>query len=94
MVALRIEMEQNHAFRKHGETHWRQRLESLQRQITVKIEEFASKAEANAYSLRGNIPRPINTNMGGYLNPVELDICIYDLDYLKQFIHDYSRGKK
>ena len=60
----------------------------------MKIEEFSSKAEGNAYSKRGNIHRPANTNMGGWLNPLYLDICIYDLDYLKQFIHDYSRGKK
>jgi hypothetical protein len=68
-------------------------LDALQRTIASKIEQFSSKAEADTYGNRGNIPRPINTNMGGFLNPVYLDVCIYDLDYLKQFIHDYSRVK-
>jgi hypothetical protein len=64
----------------------------LQDDIAAKIEELSSKAEAITYRHRGNIPRAINTNMGGFMWPVRVDVCIYDLDYLKTFIHDYARG--
>ncbi len=94
MVVLRIEIEEDLGPRKYSSAHWQQKLEALQHTLTAKIEQFASKAEANAYSRRGNIPRPPNPLMGGFLNPVHLDVCIYDLDYLKQFIHDYSRNRE
>jgi hypothetical protein len=31
--------------------------------------------------------------MGGYVHPLYLDIAIHDIDYLKQFIQDYSRNR-
>jgi hypothetical protein len=75
-------------------TMWQQKFGALENQIADKIEQLSSKAEAITYRNRGNIPRAINPNMGGYLWPHPLvDVCIYDLDYLKTFIHDYERGR-
>jgi hypothetical protein len=96
MVNLRIEMEKDivRPQRRCSDAEWNRKLDALQQAIATKIEQFSSKAEADTYSSRGNIPRQINTNMGGYVRPIFLDVCIYDLDYLKQFIHDYSRQKQ
>lgn len=93
MVTLRIDMERDVSEKKFNEKHWTNKLKELQQLITTKIEQFSSKAEANMYSKRGNISRPINPVMGSYSNPLHLDICIYDLDYLKEFIRDYSRNR-
>jgi hypothetical protein len=43
---------------------------------------------------RGNIPRTVDPTTGGFLWPVLIDTCVYDLDYLKAFIHDYARGRE
>jgi hypothetical protein len=32
--------------------------------------------------------------VGGFVNPLHIDLCIHDLDYLRKFIHDYSRKEK
>jgi hypothetical protein len=93
MVTLRIEMEQDRGVKTFGDIYWSERLAALQQAIASTIERFSSKAEADTYSNRGNIPRTINIAMGGFTNPLWLDVCIYDLDYLKQFVIDYSRQK-
>jgi hypothetical protein len=93
MVRLRIEMEQDLGPRCISSTEWQRRFDDLQARIAAKIEQFSTKAEAQAYSNRGNINRPPNPMMGGFLNPLHLDLCIHDLDYLREFIQDYSRHK-
>jgi len=91
---MRNEMERlyrNHVF---DEAFWSKTVGIVQDAIESKIEEFSSKAEAIAYRHRGNIVRQLNPNVGGFLNPLLVDTCIHDLDYLRQFIHDYSRNKQ
>jgi hypothetical protein len=92
MTALRIDMEQNPA--RLSDKDWNTKLGELQSRIVGKIEQFSSRAEATAYRNVGNLQRPINTNMGGFLHPLYLDICIRDIDYLNQFIIDYSRKRE
>ena len=94
MVRYRIEMEAEYNGRRFDQTAWQQKYGALEDQIAAKIEQLSSKAEASTYRSRGNIPRPANPTMGGYLWPVLIDTCIYDLDYLKTFIHDYARGRE
>jgi len=94
MVRYRIDMEADHHARRFNQGAWEQKYDALEDQIATKIEQLSSKAEAITYRNRGNIPRPINPTMGGYLWPVLIDSCIYDLDYLKTFIHDYGRGRE
>jgi hypothetical protein len=93
MINLRIEMDNDIGPKMVSDSEWSKRLEELKNRIADKIDQFSSNAEANAYRYIGNVPRPINTNMGGFLHPMHLDICIHDIDYLKQFIIDYSRNK-
>lgn len=87
-------MEADYHARRFDEKAWQKKFDELQDEIASKIEEYSSKAEAIAYRHRGNINRVINTNMGGFMWPVLIDICIHDLDYLKTFIHDFSRGRE
>jgi hypothetical protein len=91
--AMRIEMERDYHAKTFNEADWEKRFDVLQDAIASKIEQFSSKAEAIAYRHRGNIQRPLNTNMGGFLNHRLVDICVHDLDYLRTFIHDYSRNR-
>jgi hypothetical protein len=67
--AMRIEMEQDYYARTFNEPDWEKRFDALQNEIASKIEQFSSKAEAVAYRHRGNIQRPLNTNMGGLFEP-------------------------
>jgi hypothetical protein len=90
----RIEMEADYHARRFDEKGWQQKFNELQDQIASKIEQLSSKAEAITYRHRGNIHRTINTNKGGFMWPVLIDTCIHDLDYLKTFIHDYSRNRE
>lgn len=94
MVSYRIDMEADYHARRFNESMWQQKFDALENEIAAKIEQLSSKGEATTYRYRGNIPRPINPTMGGYLWPVLIDTCIYDLDYLKTFIHDFGRGRE
>lgn len=64
--AMRIDMVHDVDARTFSEDLWQKKFDALQDEIASKIEQFSSKAEAIAYRHRGNIVRPINTNMGGY----------------------------
>ena len=90
---LRIEIEQDRGPKTVSEAEWQKRFDILQEKIATRIEQFAYKAEAHAYRHRGNIQRAISP-YGGFLNSLTLDLCIHDLDYLQNFIHDYSRHKE
>ena len=94
MVQVRIDIERDIARQQYNDAVWNAKFDALERTIVSKIEQFSSKAEADIYRNRGNLQRPINPVMGGYQNPAVLDVCIYDLDYLKQFIQDYSRQRR
>jgi hypothetical protein len=95
MVSYRIEMEADHARERFNEAEWQQKYDGLETEIAAKIEQLSSKAEALTYRKRGNIPRAHRPNRPGYfMRPILIDVCIYDLDYLKTFIHDYSRGRE
>jgi len=91
---MRIEMEQAYNHRRYSESQWQQKFDALQDEIASKIEQYSSPAEAHLYRHRGNIQRPPNPTSGGFLNPLLVDICIYDLDHLKNFIQDHSRQKE
>ena len=92
MVQYRIEMEADHSAQRFNKEAWQQKYRELEDQIATKIEQLSSKAEASTYRNRGNIPRAERSGRPGhFINPVLIDVCIYDLDYLKTFIHDYSR---
>jgi hypothetical protein len=95
MVQYRIDMEADSHARRFNPTAWHQKFDALEGQIADKIEQLSSKAEAITYRNRGNIPRALNPTMGGFLWPDPVvDVCIYDLDYLKTFIHAYERGRE
>jgi hypothetical protein len=95
MVRYRIEMEADARQKQFDQAAWQAKYEDLEDQIATKIEQLSSKAEADTYRNRGTIPRAARPNRPShFIWPVLIDVCIYDLDYLKTFIHDYSRGKK
>ena len=95
MVHYRIAMEADHVASAFNSTLWQQKFDALEDEIATKIEQLSSKAEAITYRNRGNIPRAIRPNRpGAFVWPVLIDVCIYDLDYLKTLIHDYSRGRE
>jgi len=91
---MRIQMENDFHQKRFIETEWQPRFDALQDEIAAKIEQFASPAEAHIYRHRGNIQRPLNPTMVGYLYPLLVDICIHDLNHLDKFIRDYSRQKE
>jgi hypothetical protein len=94
MVQYRIDMEADSHARRFNPNAWHQKFGALEDQIAEKIEQLSSKAEAITYRNRGNIPRALNPTMGGFLWPHPVvDTCIYDLDYLKDFIHKYAPGR-
>ena len=91
---VRIQMEDDVHHTRFSEAYWQPKFDALQDEIASKIEQFASPAEAHIYRHRGNIQRPLNPMMGGFLNPLLVDICIHDLNHLDKFIRDYSRQKE
>jgi hypothetical protein len=92
MVKYRINMESDYLAGRFNQGVWQQKYDTLEDQIATKIEQLSSRAEAITYRNRGNIPRAVTT--GGFLWSDLIDTCIYDLDYLKTFIHDYARGRE
>ena len=75
---------------KKSREEWAAIYHDLGNQIAKRIELFASHAEAVNCRARGNI-----TRRTGDVPPHQLyiDLCIHDMDYLRQFVIDYSRGK-
>jgi hypothetical protein len=94
LVRYRIEMQEDVRTGQFNKKVWEDKFDQVQNEIASKIEQLSSKAEAHIYRKRGNIPRVINQNTGNNEWPVLIDTCAYDLDYLKTFIHDYSRGRE
>jgi hypothetical protein len=95
MVQYRIEMERDHRAQQFNQAAWEAKYDDLQNQIATKIEHLSSKADANVYRNRGNIPRAHRLGRPAeFIWPVLIDVCAYDLDYLKTLIHDYSRGRE
>jgi hypothetical protein len=93
MVGYRIEMQRDFDPQRFDRAAWQQKYNALQTQIAAKIEELAGKAEASAFRSRGNISRETRPGREGTFKwDVLIDTCIYDLDYLKDFIHAYARG--
>ena len=86
---MRIEMEQDYNHRsnqrRYSESQWQPKFDALQDEIASQIEQYSSPAEAQLYRHRGHIQRPPNPT-GGFLNPLLVDICIHDLEYLKNLI--------
>jgi hypothetical protein len=91
LAGLRIEMESD-ADSKTPVDEWRDRFMSLSEEIAGKIEQFSSKAEAELYRNRGNITRRASPSLPKH--QLYIDLCIFDLDHLRQFITDFSRGKE
>ena len=93
LVWYRVAMEREVRDQEFDHNVWQPKFDEVEKEIASKIEQLTSKAEATTYLSRGNILRPIDPDTGLKVWPVLIDICIYDLDYLKTFIHDFSRGK-
>jgi hypothetical protein len=85
---MRIEMEQDYNHHRYSESQWLLKFDALQDEVASKIEQLSSSAEAQLYRHRGHIQRPPNPT-GGFLNPLLVDICIHDLEHLKNLIQDY-----
>jgi hypothetical protein len=93
-VRYRIEMVADDAAQRFDRAAWQAKFGALSGEIAAKIEKLAGKAEASTYRKRGNIPREARPGRPGTFKwDVLIDVCIYDLDYLKTFIHDYARGR-
>jgi peptidoglycan hydrolase CwlO-like protein len=88
VVKLRIDMESDPLGIEGG--RWKENYYALEKQIADKIEAFVSRAEAVNYRVRGNISRRLQSTTPHQLY---IDLCIHDMDYLRQFVIDYSRGK-
>jgi len=82
---MRAEMERDYNHRRYSESQWQPKFDALQDEIASQIEQYSSPAEAQLYRHRGHIQRPPNPT-GGFLNPLLVDICIHDLEYLKNLI--------
>ncbi len=93
IVRFRIDTDRDYRKNRLDEKGRKTEFDGIQDEIALKIEQFSSKAEAEAYRNRGNINRPISP-MGGFVNHPLVDICVHDLDYLQQFILDYSRYRE
>jgi hypothetical protein len=94
MVRYRIDMENDHSAQRFDQAAWPERYNALDTQIATKIEELAGEAEASVFQNRGNITRAERPGRPGtFVRPVLIDTCVHDLDYLKEFIHDYARGR-
>ncbi len=74
-----------------SEAEWDAEFRCLASRITEKIKDFAGEAEAAIYDARGNIIRRFGD--GAPPHQRVIDIVMHDLDYLREFIKDYSRGK-
>ena len=87
---MRAEMERDYNHRRYSESQWQPKFDALQDEIASKIEQYSSPAEAQLYRHRGHIQRLPNPT-GGFLNPLLVDICIHDLEYLKNFMTRFCR---
>src|SRR5215831_4823209 len=68
-----------------GERRYRE----LQDAIARRIRKLGSAAEENIYRTKGNMTRMIS------LHPqAMIDFCIHDIDFLKELVKDYSRGRR
>ena len=88
LAELRIDMEKPEATETAPET-WEQRFHALEDEIAQNIEAFATPAEAAIYRTRGNIVRRFGPQFP--LHQLYVDLCIHDLDYLRDFVKAYSR---
>lgn len=89
VVELRIDMVRDFAGKKRSTKEWEQIYKDLADEIAAKIEDFASHAEAVAYRIKGNVNRKVSK----VPHQLYIDLCVHDIDYLRDFIIDYSRGK-
>lgn len=88
VAELRIAMQQDVNGTIKSVEEWEKDFKKLESKITAKIKRFASPAEARIYNIRGNIIR----NFGPSFPPHQrfIDICIHDLDHLKDFVIRHS----
>ncbi|MBZ0218758.1 MAG: hypothetical protein K8F25_19535, partial [Fimbriimonadaceae bacterium] len=85
IAPLRIAMQKDQSGQKSTE-EWKAEFKSLESKIAKKIKKFASPAEAELYKTRGNIiRRPTNCP-----HQIYIDLCMHDLDHLKEFIKRHS----
>jgi hypothetical protein len=90
LVEFRVEMVQDQKGSK-TEQEWEKEFGAIAAEITEKIRGFAGDAEADIYDARGNISRRFGPGTPPHQRII--DIVIHDLDHLREFIKDYSRGK-
>jgi hypothetical protein len=90
LVVLRVEMTRDQEGNK-TEEGWDREFGAVAAEITEKIRGFAGDAEADIYDARGNITRRFGPGLPPHQRVI--DIIVHDLDRLREFIKDYSRGK-
>ena len=88
VAALRVEMEKTEARNKPPEK-WAGEFHALENEIAQNIEAFATPAEAAIYRTRGNVIRRMGPGLPAH--QLYIDLCIHDLDYLRDFVKAYSR---
>jgi hypothetical protein len=85
VAKLRIAMEQDVKSSKNWETEF----EELRAKIAAKIGEFSNTAEAEIFTTAGNLRE--RSQIVGTKHDLFIAFCIRDLDWLDNFIRDYSR---
>ena len=88
MVSLRIALvKDRHGLigREEGERRYRE----LQDAITLRIRKLGSAAEENIYRTKGNMTRMLSLHP----HQATIDFCIHDIDFLRELVKDYSRGR-
>jgi hypothetical protein len=85
VARLRIEMEQDVQSLKD----WEPEFEGLRAEIARKIQEYSNAAEAEIFTTAGNLRD--RSTVVGTKHDLYINFCIRDLDWLDNFIRDYSR---
>jgi hypothetical protein len=86
VATLRIKMEQD----VNSSKDWEPEFEALRAKIAVKIQKFSNAAEAEIFTTAGNL-RQISSKVVGTKQDLYIAFCIRDLDWLDNFVRDYSR---
>jgi hypothetical protein len=81
-ASLRIRMERD----TQSTVDWTQEFEDLRKEIAEKIKKGFGDAEAELYTIAGNLTPRSSINVANPKHRMQLEFCIRDLDYLSDFI--------
>ena len=89
MVSLRVALvKDQHGL--IGVEEGERRYRELQDAIARRIRKLGSAAEENIYRTKGNMTRMISRHP----HQAMIDFCVHDVDFLKELVKDYSRGRR